>query len=245
MHDKCWSLQDLFKGWLSVQDHCSSIHVRDLAVDSRAVQEGDLFFALKGLKQHGLRYSSQAIDRGAVAIAWESEEKIKLSDLPSGVPYLEIPDLHSKLGHICQRFYNDVSQDMYLVGVTGTDGKTSVAQFIAQAFKHLKYPCGVIGTLGYGIYPNYKTASHTTPDAIQVHKLLHDFYSSDVTHAVIEASSHGLVQGRLNGVGFNTAIFTNLGRDHMDYHATIEKYGKAKKILFETKKTTTCNYKCR
>ncbi len=233
MRNSFWSLQDLLEGWVSLQEQNSSILVRGLSVDSRSIQAGDLFFALKGLEQHGLKYSSQATKRGAVAIAWESDEEINTPDLPETIPCIELPDLHSKLGLISQRFYGDVSQHMYVVGVTGTDGKTSITQFIAQALQHLNVPCGVIGTLGYGIYPSYRAASHTTPDAIQVHGLLYEYYSDDVTHAVIEASSHGLVQGRLNGVGFDTAVFTNLGRDHMDYHASVKEYGKAKKLLFQ------------
>ncbi|MEM7401776.1 MAG: UDP-N-acetylmuramoyl-L-alanyl-D-glutamate--2,6-diaminopimelate ligase [Pseudomonadota bacterium] len=234
MRNTFWSLQNLLEGWVSLNSQYSSIPVHGLSIDSRSTRVGDLFFALKGLEQHGLQHSSQAIDNGAVAIAWESDEAIRLDGLPKTVPCIEVSDLHSKLGLISQRFYADVSRHMYVVGVTGTDGKTSVSQFIAQALKHLSIPCGVIGTLGYGVYPNLSEASHTTPDAIKVHGLLHEYYSNDVKHAVIEASSHGLVQGRLNGVNFNTAVLTNLGRDHMDYHASIKEYAKAKKLLFQS-----------
>lgn len=234
MQNTLWSLQNLLEGWVSLQAQHSSIPVHGLSIDSRSTRVGDLFFALKGLEQHGLQHSSQAIDNGAVAIAWESDEAISLDDLPNSVPFIEVSDLHSKLGLIGQRFYADVSQHMHVVGVTGTDGKTSVSQFIAQALQHLNIPCGVIGTLGYGVFPNLSVASHTTPDAIRVHGLLHEYYSDDVKHAVIEASSHGLVQGRLNGVNFNTAVLTNLGRDHMDYHASIKEYAKAKKLLFQS-----------
>ena len=234
MPNTSWSLQNLLEGWVSLQAQHSSISVHGLSIDSRSTQVGDLFFALKGLEQHGLQHSSQAINNGAAAIAWEADEAISLDDLPNSVPCIEVSDLHSKLGLISQRFYADVSQHMHVVGVTGTDGKTSVSQFIAQALQHLNVPCGVIGTLGYGVFPNLSVASHTTPDAIRVHGLLHDYYSDEAKHAVIEASSHGLVQGRLNGVNFNTAVLTNLGRDHMDYHASIEEYAKAKKLLFQS-----------
>ena len=123
---------------------------------------------------------------------------------------------------------------MNVIAVTGTDGKTSVSQFIAQALQQLNSGCGVIGTLGYGVYPNFEAASHTTPDAVRVHGLLHDFYLDEVKNVVLEASSHGLSQSRLNGVEIDTAVFTNLGRDHMDYHQSMDDYFKSKRILFQS-----------
>ncbi len=229
-----WSLDELLKGWTTLQENYSAISINGLSIDSRFASVGDLFFALRGLQQHGLQYSQQAVDNGVAAIAWESSDEITPQDLPTSVPCVEIPNLQRKLGLISQRFYHNVSARMHVIGVTGTDGKTSVSQFIAQALQSLKLSCGVIGTLGYGIYPNFSNASHTTPDAVRTHELLNDFYIDDVTNAVIEASSHGLVQGRLNGIQFNTAVFTNLGRDHMDYHDSIEDYGNAKRLLFQS-----------
>ena len=234
MQSISWSLDDLLKDYVTLQEEYSLISVTGLSIDSRSTQAGDLFFALKGLQQHGLLHSQQAIDNGAVAIAWESSDEIKLQDIPKELPCIEIDNLQTKLGLIGQHFYTDVSKHMHVIGVTGTDGKTSVSQFIAQALHSLNATCGVIGTLGYGIYPNYKQASHTTPDALTTHGLLYNYNTDGAKHAVIEASSHGLVQGRLNGVNINTAVFTNLGRDHMDYHTSVEAYGEAKKLLFKT-----------
>lgn len=231
-----WSLDELLKGWVDLQENHSTISIRGLSIDSRLTTTGDLFIALQGLQQHGLQHSQQAIGNGAAAIAWESSEEITQRDLPTAVPCIEISKLQAKLGLISQRFYRNISKHMHIIAVTGTDGKTSVSQFIAQALQKLKFSCGVIGTLGYGVYPHYEASTHTTPDAIRTHALLYDYHLAGAKHAVIEASSHGLSQGRLNGVEINTAVFTNLGRDHMDYHDSIEDYGNAKRLLFQSEK---------
>lgn len=230
-----WPLDKLLKGWTTtLQTNHSETLITGLSLDSRSTSEGDLFFALQGLQQHGLEHSPQAIARGAAALAWESSQQVKVDELPSTIPCLEIDNLQDKLGLICQRFYNNPSAQMNIIAVTGTDGKTSVSQFIAQALKQLDLPCGVFGTLGYGVYPNLDNASHTTPDAVRMHGLLHNLHMDDVNNAVLEASSHGLSQGRLNGVDVDTAVFTNLGRDHMDYHDTIDDYFNSKRLLFQS-----------
>ena len=231
-----WSLDELLKGLVTLQENYSTISISGLSIDSRLTATGDLFIALQGIQQHGLQHSQEAINNGAMAIAWESSKEITQRDLPTAVPCIEISDLHSKLGLISQRFYQNISKHMHITAVTGTDGKTSVSQFIAQALQKLNMPCGVIGTLGYGVYPDYEAATHTTPDAIRTHALLYDYHLAGAKHAVIEASSHGLSQGRLKGVEINTAVFTNLGRDHMDYHDSIEDYGNAKRLLFQSEK---------
>ncbi len=228
-----WPLDKLLKGWTTLQADYSDISISGLSLDSRYTKKGDLFFALQGLQQHGLEYSSQAIANGAAALAWETSSQVKIDELPRNTPCLEIDNLQQKLGLICQRFYNNASAQMNVIAVTGTDGKTSVSQFIAQALKQLDLPCGVIGTLGYGVYPNLDDASHTTPDAVRMHGLLNNLNENEVINAVLEASSHGLSQGRLNGVEVDTAVFTNLGRDHMDYHGTIDDYFNSKRLLFQ------------
>ncbi|MGH1536811.1 MAG: UDP-N-acetylmuramoyl-L-alanyl-D-glutamate--2,6-diaminopimelate ligase [Gammaproteobacteria bacterium] len=227
-----WSLGKLLEDWSSVQEHYSEIAISGLSLDGRSACQGDLFFALQGLQQHGVEYSQQAVSNGASALAWETSSQVNKNDLPKSIPCFEINNLQEKLGFICQRFYNNPSAQMNVVAVTGTDGKTSVSQFIAQALHQLGFPCGVIGTLGYGLYPNLGSASHTTPDAVRMHGLLHE-YVDQVNHVVLEASSHGLSQARLNGVEVDTAVFTNLGRDHMDYHQSIDDYFHAKRILFQ------------
>lgn len=227
-----WSLVELLEGWAQVLAPRANTMISGLSLDSRFIKPGDLFFAMRGLQRHGLEYSQYAIANGAAAIAWEPDQSVKRDSLPCVIPCVPIPALQQKVGVIAQRFYHHPSVNINVIGVTGTDGKTSVSQFIAQTFEQLKISCGVIGTLGYGVYPDFIAASHTTPDAIRIQGLLHDFFEKKVVNAVIEASSHGLKQGRLNGVAMSTAVFTNLGRDHMDYHSSLEDYGNAKTILF-------------
>lgn len=229
-----WPLDKLLKDWVKVQSSYSETFITGLSLDSRSTSEGDLYFAMQGLKQHGAEYSQQAVINGAAALAWETSEAVNEKNLPSCIPCVAVDGLQNKLGLICQRFYNNPSAQMNVIAVTGTDGKTSVSQFIAQALSQLDVPCGVIGTLGYGVYPNFDEASHTTPDAVRMHGLLNGLYVDEVKNVVLEASSHGLRQGRLNGVEVDTAVFTNLGRDHMDYHDTIDDYFNSKRLLFQT-----------
>lgn len=231
-----WSLDKLLENWANVQTHYSSTSITGLSLDSRSTREGDLFFALRGLQQHGVEHSQQAIANGAAALVWESSTEVKVEELPATIACVEVDNLQAKLGLICQRFYRNPSEHMKIVAVTGTDGKTSVSQFIAQALHQLKVPCGVIGTLGYGVYPDFEVASHTTPDAVRMHSLLSNLYLNEISHAVLEASSHGLRQGRINGIEVDTAVFTNLGRDHMDYHDSIEDYFDSKRLLFQSAK---------
>ena len=231
-----WSLQDLLTDWASIQSSNETM-ITGLSIDSRMTQAGDLFLAMQGLHSHGLEFAAQAVANGAVAIAWECNESANqvndlLSNLDKKISCIPVTNLQQHLSAIAQRFYQEPAEELNLIGVTGTDGKTSVSQFIAQSLSKLNQTCAVIGTLGYGIYPDLGPATHTTPDAVRVQSLLHDFVQQDVKHVVIEASSHGLSQGRLNDVAIDTAVFTNLGRDHMDYHGSPQAYSEAKRILF-------------
>jgi len=154
------------------------------------------------------------------------------------VPVIAIPELSRHLGDLADRFYGKPSADMRVIGITGTNGKTSCSQYIAQALAQqstdgASVPCGVIGTLGYGAYGELEPGLHTTPDAIQMHHYLADMHAREVGTVVIEVSSHALVQGRVNGVRFDTAVFTNLSRDHLDYHDSMAAYGRAKRRLFD------------
>lgn len=229
-----WPLADLLDGWAQVQKMYDNTMVTGLGLDSRTIEAGNLFFAVQGVQAHGLQYSQQAVARGAAAVAWEPGPGAGKGNLPDTLPCIQVPDLQQQIGSIAGRFYQDPSAHINVIAVTGTDGKTSVSQFIAQAFEQLEISCGVIGTLGYGVYPELEPGAHTTPDAICMQALLHGFSGKEISHAVIEASSHGLKQGRLNGVAMDTAVFTNLGRDHMNYHASLKDYENSKRILFQT-----------
>lgn len=208
--------------------------VTGLGLDSRTIEAGALFFATQGTRRHGLQYCQQAMARGVAAIAWEPGPQAREDCLQDDLPCIRVPGLQQQIGPIARRFFRNPSQHIHVIGVTGTDGKTSVSQFLAQAFAKLGIPCGVVGTLGYGIHPDLEPEACTTPDAIRMQALLHGFLEKEIPQVVVEASSHGLKQGRLNGVDVDTAIFTNLGRDHMDYHAGLEDYENSKRILFRT-----------
>ncbi len=201
-----------------------------LALDSRQVAFGDLFFALEGSQVHGRQFVDQAIERGTAAVLQEATWAKK--EQRSGVPVISVPALRLKLGAIAERWYGNPSQALTVVGITGTNGKTSVSHFIAQALR-TDGPCGVIGTLGDGLIGDLQPSTHTTPDAITVHGLLAGMRDAGAQQAVMEVSSHALEQGRVAGVAFDVAVFTNLSREHLDYHGDMASYGRAKRRLFE------------
>lgn len=212
--------------------------ISGLCLDSRKVQKGDLFLACAGQTVHGMQFVNTAIAAGALVVLWESEpdvEPVPLSwrDSPDGgqVPLLAIPRLSLQVGVIADRFYGHPSQQMFVTGITGTNGKTSCSQFLADVLVQ-DNPCGVIGTLGTGLYGSLDPATHTTPDAVQCHAVLADMHEHGATNTVMEVSSHALHQGRVNGVQFDCAVFTNLSRDHLDYHGDMVSYAQAKQQLF-------------
>lgn len=214
-----------------------NLTIDGLSLDSRAIETGDLFIALGGEKSCGLNFSSDVEARGAAAIAWDATDA-RCQSLAEGVenkahiPVIPVADLAKKTGEISARFYDQPSRSMHVIGVTGTDGKTSVSHIIAQALSETDLPCGFIGTIGVGALDDLHAATHTTPNAITLQKHLSDFLTKKYTSVVMEVSSHALDQGRVNGVVFDTAVFTNLGRDHLDYHQDLESYAAAKKKLF-------------
>ncbi|MEE9310440.1 MAG: UDP-N-acetylmuramoyl-L-alanyl-D-glutamate--2,6-diaminopimelate ligase [Cocleimonas sp.] len=202
------------------------LSITSMTQDSREVTKGCLFVALKGTQQHGMDYAIRAEMLGAAAIIFETDEKLELPE--TEIPQFEIDDLREVLGVIADRFYSAPSQSLKMVGITGTDGKTSVSHFMAQAINN----CAVIGTIGLGLLDNLQTATHTTPDVINVHKNLQAMKQQGIDTIAMEVSSHALDQGRVAGVNFDVAVLTNLSRDHLDYHKTVEAYGDAKEKLF-------------
>jgi UDP-N-acetylmuramoyl-L-alanyl-D-glutamate--2,6-diaminopimelate ligase len=224
-----WLLQDLASGVIDTQ-----IHIQGLAVDSRYVRPGDLFLAHQGLQTHGLEYVEQAVARGAAAIAWEPVADTRLAAIADGltIPRIPVAGLGQKLGLVAARFYAHPTKDMNVIGVTGTDGKTSVTHFIAQALSGSRQPCGLLGTLGYGVYGQLQSPSHTTPDALRLQIELAALRDQGVRHVAMEVSSHALHQHRIAGVEFDVAVLTHLSRDHLDYHGSVEAYAEAKRRLF-------------
>ncbi len=224
------SLLELLDGIVKLPN-LPDAEIGGLALDSRKVMFGDLFFALEGSQVHGKQFIDKAIERGAAAVL-EEAAWVKKTER-NGVPVIAVPALKFKLGAIAERWFGNPSQAMTVVGVTGTNGKTSVSHFIAQALR-ADGPCGVIGTLGNGLIGELEASTHTTPDAITLHGLLSSMCDQGAQQAVMEVSSHALEQGRVSGVAFDVAVFTNLSREHLDYHGDMASYGKAKRRLFET-----------
>jgi UDP-N-acetylmuramoyl-L-alanyl-D-glutamate--2,6-diaminopimelate ligase len=202
-----------------------------LALDSREVRPGDLFLALPGESTDGRRFIAQAIASGAAAVAWESRDFAWNREW--SVPNVPVAGLRAHLGEIADAFYGHPSSHMTMVGVTGTNGKTSCSHWIAQAFCSLGRKAAVIGTVGSGFPGALAAARNTTPDAVSLHRQLAELLAQGAEACAMEVSSHGLDQGRVNAVEFDTALFTNLSRDHLDYHGSMEAYGAAKARLFQ------------
>jgi UDP-N-acetylmuramoyl-L-alanyl-D-glutamate--2,6-diaminopimelate ligase len=204
--------------------------VAGLALDSRKVQRGDAFFALRGTRGHGIEFAHGAVQRGASVVLAEAPAPAELED--PGVPVLWIDGLHAFVGEIASRFFGRPSQAMRVIGVTGTNGKTSTVQLLAQALEHLGHRAATIGTLGAGLHGQLREGERTTPDAIAVQQLFAEFRRNGASHVAMEVSSHALEQGRVAATVFEVAAFTNLTRDHLDYHGSMEAYGAAKAKLF-------------
>ncbi len=206
------------------------LSITGLALDSRHIQTGMAFVALQGSRQHGLAYAQAAVKAGAVVILYEPSTDLTIPILP--VPVVAVSQLPKVLGLIAQRFYQVTADDLYVIGITGTDGKTSTTHFIAEALADLNEQAAVLGTLGVGKPGALEKGTHTTPDAIQVQKQFDHLKHQGFKTVAMEVSSHALDQGRVNGVQFDVAVLTNLTRDHLDYHGTVEAYAEAKRKLF-------------
>jgi UDP-N-acetylmuramoyl-L-alanyl-D-glutamate--2,6-diaminopimelate ligase len=214
------------------------ISVHGLAMDSRKVQVGDVFVALAGSRVDGHRYIDEAVTRGAVAVLVESTlaQPIKYS-----VPVIALPDLSAQLSRIAANFYYRPSARLPITGITGTNGKTTTAFITAVLSAQLGHSSGLIGTLGCGqiklklnsLEQHLQPTGYTTPDAITVQRQLAGFVNSDCERVVMEVSSHALDQSRVADVDFDVAVLTNLSRDHLDYHQTMQNYAAAKRRIFE------------
>ncbi len=214
---------------LAAGDAHASLAVKKIASDSRKVEPGTLFFAVPGTKVDGMSFVPQAAAAGAVAIVGEAARP---ADLAEQVAYVQVKDVRRTLALAAARFYP--KQPEKVVAVTGTSGKSSVADFIRQLFAHLGYKSASVGTLGIITSDGAAYGSLTTPDPISLHESFDRLANDGVTRLAMEASSHGIDQRRLDGVRLQAAGFTNLGRDHLDYHATTEAYAAAKLRLFDT-----------
>ncbi len=210
-----------------------AVPVKRLVTDSRAVQTGDTFVAYPGEKNDGRGHIAQAIAQGATAVIWE--EQGFSWDASWGVPNLPVTDLRLKAGWLADAVYGAPSESLWMVGVTGTNGKTSTSHWIAEGLNEAGKKCAMIGTLGNGFAGALQATVNTTPDAIHVHGLLAQYRDCGAQAVAMEVSSHALAQGRVNGVQFDVALLTNLTRDHLDYHGDMQGYSAAKRRLFDWK----------
>ena len=231
-------LGTLLKKWLLVPS-VANVLLTGLSLNSQQVKPGDLFFAFPGTQADGRRFIENAVNQGAAAIL--AEANLGISETlefiaPDGrkVPILTLPDLALQCSAIAAEFYQNPSQNMQVIGITGTNGKTSCAYYLAAAFTRLGIKTGFMGTIGCGIYnEDIVSTGLTTSDPITVQHLLAQMYRADARIVIMEVSSHALVQGRVNGVQFANAVFTNLSQDHLDYHGDMASYWRAKRLLFE------------
>jgi UDP-N-acetylmuramoyl-L-alanyl-D-glutamate--2,6-diaminopimelate ligase len=207
-----------------------SLGIRRLVNDSRQVRRGDTFVAWPGATSDGRAYIGEAIARGAAHVLWEARGFRWRAAWR--VPNVAVPDLRRQAGGIASRVLGAPSSRLWMVGVTGTNGKTTCSQWIAQALTRTGRRSAVIGTLGYGLRAPFRDLANTTPDALWLHARLAEFVRGGAQAVAMEASSIGLDQYRVAGVEFDVALFTNLTRDHLDYHGTIKRYREAKARLF-------------
>ncbi len=235
------SLSDLLSDFVDLS-YCPETAIYGLTLDSREVKPGDLFIAVKGTQTDGAKYITQAIEQGAVAVVVDAAEQTSAQAALS-VPVIAVPTLNEFVSDIAGAFYAHPSRQMAVTAITGTNGKTTCAQLLANLFELLGEPAGCVGTIGYGSAGNAvaelesdgeTSASDilTTPDAVAMQRILGEMRDRGTRRVAIEASSHGLVQRRIAGLQIDTAVFTNLSRDHLDYHGDLNSYVAAKARLF-------------
>jgi UDP-N-acetylmuramoyl-L-alanyl-D-glutamate--2,6-diaminopimelate ligase len=222
--------------WLGIESQELQIPVAGLCLDSRKISSNDVFIALSGNDNHGIDFAYQVQRAGASAILAESikagKAKPKSRQQTLMIPVIEIDELSEKLGVLAAHFYNNPANKLEIIGITGTNGKTSSAWLMLQAWDKLGIKAAYIGTLGYGTLKQMHALSNTTPSALELQAILAKFVQAGISHVSLEISSHGLVLGRVNALKIKGAGFSNISRDHLDFHETMENYSDAKKSLF-------------
>ena len=230
------SLVELLKGYVT-SEPVADIEIIDITSNSRTVGQGCLFIALRGINSQGIDFAKDAVKSGAVAVMYDAQDeycvrRVALLSKQVATHWIGIEGLDRVNGEVVSRFYGDPGRYLKIIGITGTDGKTSVTHLIAQALVQLGKKVASIGTLGYGIGIELDPASHTTPDAVTLQSYLHQFHQQKCDYVIMEVSSHALQQYRVSGCQFDIAVLTNLGRDHLDYHQDMDQYASAKGRLF-------------
>ncbi len=226
--------------WARAQLAALNVPIKRLVTDSRSIQQGDTFIAYPGEKADGRQYIAKAVEQGASAVIWEAQHFV-WNDAWQ-VPNLAVSDLRSKAGWLADAAYGAPSEKLWVVGITGTNGKTSTCHWIAHALSETTKQCALIGTLGNGFVGGngfadaLQATENTTPDAVRVHGLLAEYLREGARAVAMEVSSHALSQGRVNAVHFDVAMLTNLSRDHLDYHGDLQSYADTKRKLFDWQK---------
>ena len=207
----------------------AEVDITGVNIDSRKIEKGHLFVAIKGTQTDGHRFIPKALELGAVAVLCED-----LPEEPNGaVIYVQVASTEAAVGPVATVFYGEPSQHLKLVGVTGTNGKTTIATLLYNMFRKFGHKCGLLSTVCNYIEGEAIPADHTTPDPIELNKLLHQMVEAGCEYAFMECSSHAIAQQRIGGLKFAGGLFTNLTRDHLDYHKTFENYRDAKKAFFD------------
>ncbi len=207
----------------------TDVEISDVDIDSRRVASGHLFVAIKGTQTDGHQYIGKAIEQGAAAILCETLPEQQ----PASVTFVQVDSTETAVGPVATAFQGYPSEQLKLVGVTGTNGKTTIATLLYNMFRRLGYRCGLLSTVCNYIEDEAVPASHTTPDAIELNRLLRRMVDARCQYVFMECSSHAIAQQRIGGLKFAGGIFTNLTRDHLDYHKTVENYRNAKKQFFD------------
>lgn len=223
-------LSQLLKPWMHhIKSDCI---ITGLENDSRRIQPGDLFVAYAGAAADGRLFINKAVSAGAVAVAYEPAHFPKDCVLPESIPCIPVSDIATQLAAIAKQFYGDPGRFLTVTGVTGTNGKTTIAYQLAQAHHLLGQGAAYIGTIGQGNVDKLQLLDNTTPDSLCLQKLLHHYKNQGLKQVCMEVSSHALAQHRVDAIEFKQAVFTNLTLDHLDYHTSMENYAAAKAMLF-------------
>ena len=219
----------LYKSGIDEVIGSTGITISSICFDSRKASKDCLFVAVRGTQSDGHAFIQSVIEKGAIAIVCEELPKQK----SESVTYIKVKDSAVALGFISRNFYDNPSQHLKLVGITGTNGKTTTATLLYRLFRNLNYSCGLLSTVENLINDKVVPATHTTPDPVQLNALLKQMVDEGCTHGFMEVSSHAVAQHRISGLHFEGGVFTNITRDHLDYHKTFEEYIKAKKGFFD------------
>ena len=223
-------LSELLKNVKTIAIHGNTdVEVKGVNIDSRKIEDGHLFIAMKGTQVDGHKFISEAVESGAVAVLLEDMPE----NLDEKITYIQVASTEEAAGKVATMFYGEPSRKLKLIGATGTNGKTTIATLLYELFRELGYKVGLLSTVCNYIDDKEVPTSHTTPDPIELNRLLADMVEAGCEYAFMECSSHAIHQHRISGLEFTGGIFTNLTRDHLDYHKTFENYRNAKKMFFD------------